>query len=529
MRPRPWSPPVELAEAERDLVGRLKRKSRFFVLLRQIRQQLLSAELERDLAALYRDQPRGQPPVPPGQLLLATLLQAYTGLSDADVIEAVVADRRWQLVLACWDVEQPPFTQATLVHFRQRLIGANLDRRVLETVVALAEAQGGFNRHRLKLALDSSPLWGAGRVEDTVNLLGTAVRRALAVLAKGAGQPLAVHAAALGVPELAGPSLKGSLDLDWSEPTAQTRALTIVLGALATVDAQATAAPLPAAVALAAAHQVAAQDVTTSDQGQPVLRHGVAVDRRISIADADQRHGRKSRAVRFDGYKRHAVRDLEQGGLIRAVAVTPANRPDAEATPAIEADLAEQHLHVAEWHVDRAYLASTLVRERAVGTTIWCKPFPVRNGAQFPKTAFAFDAEAGRLTCPAGISRPAGAGKTTHFPAVRCDVCALRPQCTRSKAGSGRSLTLHAEEPLLIQLRQAQASAAGRAKLRQRVGVEHTQARLLAVQGDVARYRGLRKQLFDTRRAATVIDLQILDTLNRPIRPAPVPAARLNS
>jgi hypothetical protein len=34
------------------------------------------------------------------------------------------------------------------------------------------------------------------------------------------------------------------------------------------------------------------------------------------------RHGRKSRSVRVDGYKRHVVRDLDTG-LIRAVGMTP--------------------------------------------------------------------------------------------------------------------------------------------------------------------------------------------------------------
>lgn len=55
--------------------------------------------------------------------------------------------------------------------------------------------------------------------------------------------------------------------------------------------------------------------------------------------------------------------------------------------------------------------------------------------------------------------------------------------------------------------------------LRERVGVEHTLARLGHVQREVARYRGLRKQLFDTRRAATVIDLQIFDALHQTQQP----------
>jgi transposase-like protein DUF772/DDE family transposase len=515
MRPRPWSPPAELAPAEAAFVARLKRRSRFIVFLREIRAEFFSAAFSAELAALYADSAYGQPPIPPEQLALATLLQAYTGLSDAEVIEACVADRRWQLVLDCWEAEQAPFAQGTLVNFRTRLLAAEFERRLIERVLELAEATGGFSRRHLKLALDSSPLWGAGRVEDTVNLLGTALRRAVAVLAKQAGESLAAQAAALGLPALGGASLKGTLDLDWTAADAQDQALRVVLAALERLEQQVPTPPAPVVAYVAAAQQVIAQDVSSGDQGQPTLRQGVAPDRRISIADGEQRHGRKSKAVRFDGYKRHAARDLAQAGLIRAVAVTPANRPDAEATPAIRADLAHQEATVAEWHLDRAYLASDLVREREAATAIWCKPFPVRNGAQFPKTAFTFDREQQRLTCPAGISRTAIPGQTVHFPAAQCDACALRSQCRRGTVGTGRSVSLHPEEPLLIELRAAQATSAGRAKLRERVGVEHSLARVGQVQGDVARYRGLRKQLFDTRRAATVVNLQILDRLRQ--------------
>jgi hypothetical protein len=56
--------------------------------------------------------------VPPAQLALAMLLQAYTQVSDDEVIEATTMDRRWQLVLACLETETPPFSIGTLVAFR---------------------------------------------------------------------------------------------------------------------------------------------------------------------------------------------------------------------------------------------------------------------------------------------------------------------------------------------------------------------------------------------------------------------------
>ena len=106
------------------------------------------------------DSPKGQPPVPPARLALATILQAYTGVSDDEVIEATVMDRRWQLVLDCMDAEEPPFSKGTLVGFRKRLIERDLDRRLVERTVELAAATGGFGARALRAALDSARCGG---------------------------------------------------------------------------------------------------------------------------------------------------------------------------------------------------------------------------------------------------------------------------------------------------------------------------------------------------------------------------------
>jgi hypothetical protein len=101
------------------------------------------------------------------------------------VIEATVMDRRWQLVLDCMDADRAPFSKGTLVGFRARLIEADLDRRLVERAVELAARTRGFGARALRAALDSSPLWGAGRVEDSYNLMGHALRKALGVIAAG--------------------------------------------------------------------------------------------------------------------------------------------------------------------------------------------------------------------------------------------------------------------------------------------------------------------------------------------------------
>ena len=100
-----------------------------------------------------------------------------------------------------------------------------------------------------------------------------------------------------------------------------------------------------------------------NEDGKARLIKGVAKERRISVEDAEMRHGRKSRSVRVDGDIRHVLHDLDMG-LIRAVGITPANMPEASVTGEISADLQRQEVRLKELSIDRAYLSSHLMQER---------------------------------------------------------------------------------------------------------------------------------------------------------------------
>jgi hypothetical protein len=97
----------------------------------------------------------------------------------------------------------------------------------------------------------------------------------------------------------------------------------------------------------------------------------VAKNRRISIEDGQMRHRRKSRRQCFDGYIRHILKDLDLG-VVRAVGITPANEPEASITDHIAADLKTQKVELKELHIDRAYLNSTMVKQRSKD---WVEPF----------------------------------------------------------------------------------------------------------------------------------------------------------
>lgn len=509
-----WTPPADLSDDEVAIVRRLKRTGRLFSFLRTHRHEIFDESLQGELVAMYDVESRkGRPPVPPAMLAMATLLQAHEGQSDAGAIEDTVLDRRWQLVLGCVGATEPPFSQGALFDFRQRLIAKGLDRRLLEKTVEVARRTGGFGDRALRAALDSAPLWGAGRVEDTFNLIA----HALEVVAECAAAVLGVKKEAVveqsGVELIGKSSVKAELDIDWSDEEQRHQALQRLLLDVERLRAwvaeqladKVAKSPMKEALDLLA--RVVEQDLEPDpDRGGQRIRKGVASGRRISVNDPDMRHGRKSKSRVFNGYKRHIAQDLDNG-LILAVAVEPANRPEHEVVEALEADLEG----LAELHIDRGYLASPIVEKmRQAGLHVVSKPWTPTNGRRFSKLSFTIDLDAGNVTCPADKVAPIR-GRHAKFRATDCDACPLRESCTTAAEGSGRSISLHPQEAFHQELRSRQRTPEGREELRKRVAVEHGLAHVCRRQGPRARYMGRRKNLFDLRRVAAVENLWVAD------------------
>ena len=137
------------------------------------------------------------------------------------------------------------------------------------------------------------------------------------------------------------------------------------------------------------------------------------------------------------------------------------------------------------------------------------------HGGRFTKAAFkmTFPGPVGSITCPQGITVAASLGATSHFPASKCRVCPQQAACTTSK--TGRSVSIHPDEPFHQELRARQATPEGREALRARTGVEHAISRQASVQGRKARYKGTRKNLLATRISACIVNLHTLDHAQR--------------
>jgi len=517
-----WQPREELTRQEQALMKRLDRVRKLLGFLRIHRRRLFDDAFQDELATMYRDTGAGKPAVPPALMAMATLVQAYLGVSDAEMVELTVVDLRVQMVLDRLGADVPAFSQGAMVDFRDRLIRADMDRRLLERTVELARETDGFDWRKLprslRVAVDSSPFEGAGRVEDTFNLLGHAARNLVRCVAKLLRWRPTTVAERAGTEVLLMPSIKAALDVDWSDETQKADAVVTLVAQMDKlarwVERHVPDHLLPEVTPhLATLRQIRGQDIEeTPITKVPRIIDGVAPDRRVSIQDGEMRHGRKSDSYAFCGYKRHIATDLD-AGLILAATITPASAPERDALPVLKDDLDEQHIKIDALYIDRGYIASDVVEELvADGGEVICRPWQQPNHGKFTKADFEFDMRARTITCPNGQTQPFRLGASVKFEARVCDRCSLRKDCTSAAKGQGREVFIHPNELLQHRLRKLAATPSGRAQLRERVPVEHRLAHLAQRQGDRARYLGVRKNTFDTRRAAA---LQNLETAQR--------------
>jgi hypothetical protein len=179
----------------------------------------------------------------------------------------------------------------------------------------------------------------------------------------------------------------------------------------------------------------------------------------------------------------------------------------------IAEDIDRQGFTVDELHIDRAYVNSPVVASvMSNGGEVLAKPWALRPAQPglFSKADFRIDMRAGTITCPAGEVERFEPGETVHFDPEVCGACPRRAACTKAATGKGRTVSIAKDEAQQKKFRRLQQTSTGRAKLRARVGVEHALAHIAARKGATARYIGVRKNLFDLRRASAIQNLEAL-------------------
>jgi hypothetical protein len=218
---------------------------------------------------------------------------------------------------------------------RERLRRSQCPDRIFEVGLAAAHEAGLVGRRRV---LDSTPSYDAVATMDTVTLIRSALRGLLGA-AGGADADLAaqLRAALRSGDDYAS---AGKPQIDWDDPAAREELIDSRardgFAVLAVLDGRRLDEAVGQAAALLAT--VLGQDLETGADGVLRIARRVAKDRVISTVDPDTRHGHKTSARGFDGYKGHAALDPDSE-IITATKVTPGNAGDASAAEDLIADL----------------------------------------------------------------------------------------------------------------------------------------------------------------------------------------------
>jgi Transposase DDE domain/Transposase domain (DUF772) len=234
-----WTPPVDLNAAENKLCQKLRRVGRLYAFLRKVRSRLFDDDFQTRLIGMYSGAHTGTEPAVPAQVAMLLLLQGYARVSDDEAIRRAQMDDAWKMVLGTLGEEDSPVSKGTLQNMRQRMIATDMDQVLLARTVELARTTKLFGAKALKglrLAIDSAPLEGAGRVEDTINLIGHALRDVVrAIAAAQDREDIAAVAREAGAQVAVATSTKASLDLDWDAEDATQHALDALLAQVAAV------------------------------------------------------------------------------------------------------------------------------------------------------------------------------------------------------------------------------------------------------------------------------------------------------
>ena len=473
------------------------------------------------------------------------VLQRLEGLSDREAVDRFCFDARWKYAAGGLDFDYPGFVHTVLVDMRARLARSDAPNRIFDVVLQTADAAGLVGRRRV---LDSTPIYDAVATMDTVTLVRSAIRGLLgaadadladqlrAVLARdddyaGAGKPVC----------------------DYDDRFARERLVDALardgLAVLQVLEGRKLGSAVRQAAELLAT--VIGQDLEADESGMLRIVRRVAKDRVISTVDRQARHGHKTAARGFDGYKGHVGIDPDSE-IITATEVTEGNAGDAGVAEDLIADLlpgpvadddradpapsgqadddradaaAEQADDAAAGedpaavYGDNAYGTGEFQERLAeAGLESKCKTQrPTAADGLFTKDAFEVDLDADTVSCPNGQTAPIRRNKdgsgAAQFGKI-CTDCPLRVQCT--KAGGGRSIKIGRHERRLAEARQRQTDPdwiadyrATRPKVERKIG--HLMRRRHG--GRRARVRGKIKVAADFALLAAAVNLARLSAL----------------
>ncbi len=274
----------------------------------------------------------GRASVPPRIVSVVMVLQRMEGLSDREAVDRITFDLRWKYAAGGLDFDYAGFVHTVLVDMRARLRRSDRPNRIFEIALEVARDAGLIGRKRV---LDSTALYDAVATQDTVTLIRSAIRALLRIVDEKLGAELRAcckrdddYVAA------------GKPSCDWDDVQARETLVDALAhdayAVVALLDGRTLAPEIMQAAKLVAT--VVGQDLEQRDDGMFRIARRVAKDRVISTVDPEARHGHKTAARGFDGYKGHIAIDPDSE-IITATTVTAGNVGDGSVADVLVADV----------------------------------------------------------------------------------------------------------------------------------------------------------------------------------------------
>lgn len=521
-----------LADRQTDLFDDAKRfcdeavsADSIYALLHRERDRLFPDEMFEDLFTT-----RGRRSIPPSIVATVMVLQRLEGCSDREAVDRFTFDLRWKYAAGV-NESYPGFVHTVLVDTRSRLRDSGDPDRIFNVTTEVARDAGLVGVRRV---LDSAPLYDAVASQDTVTLIRSAMRGLLRACDE----------------DLEG-ELRGKLQrdddyrsagkpvCDWDDPEARSALVDELcndaLDVLETLEGRNLGPETREAAELLAS--VIGQDIDHGPDDLFRIARRTAKGRVISTVDTDARHGRKSSAQGFDGYKGNIAIDPDSE-IITAASVGAANKGDADSMPELLGELEDQDDSRTEApedelqptrdnddeskpviYGDSAYGSGrSLALLDEIGAIAMTKvQAPSAPDGHFSKDRFNIDLEAQTVTCPNNVTAPLtpvpSGGSYASFGAA-CASCPLRSECTGSL--NGRIVTVGPYEAFLAAARERQKDPAWQQDYRaHRPKVERKLAHMLRRRhgGRRARVRGTPRVDQDWKLLAAAVNLARLAAL----------------
>lgn len=452
---------------------------------------------------------RGRRSIPPRIVATVMILQRLEGLSDREAVDRFAFDLRWKYAAGGLNYDYPGFVHTVLVDMRARLRDSERPNRVFEKVLELLKDAGLVGCRRV---LDSTPLYDAVATQDTVTLIRSAIRGLLRV---SDARESALRSVLVRDDDYKAP---GKPVCDWDDEETRSGLVDALardgFALLAALENEQVSEKVVEACSLLAT--VLGQDLEQHDGAYRIARR-VAPDRVISTVDPETRHGHKTVARSFDGYKGHVAIDPDSE-VITACEVTAGNVGDASPaekllSDVLDSDASEASNEPYEVYGDASYGTAELVerlQEEGIEPNTKVQAPAARKG-MFSHDEFAIDVDAGTVRCPNGhmvrLHVYEGGSRIARFGNL-CANCPLQARCTNSKAG--RIVTLHPKHDVLQRERERQRDPAWKARYQAtRPKVERKLAHMMRRRhgGRRARVRGVLRVAADFSLLAAATNL----------------------